>query len=183
MNLGYIIPLWVDLRIDHRPSTGFNWYNKHAYDDTIEAITSHDPKSIGSMPIPENSWFTALKFGNPWDIITPPGWSVIITQPWYHRNLEIEILPSIIETDSYHQMNIPFLYHGIREKTFRQGMPLIQVIPIKREELENYKVSTRDKEDQIYYTKSRAAERTKFHGWYRWLTKMNKKRWREQGIL
>lgn len=183
MNLGYIIPLWVDLRIDHRPSTGFNWYNKHAYDDTIEVITSHDPKSIGSMPIPENSWFTALKFGNPWDIITPPGWSVIITQPWYHRNLEIEILPSIIETDSYHQMNIPFLYHGVGEKTFRQGMPLIQVIPIKREEIPNYKVSTRDKEDQIYYNKSRAAERTKFHGWYRWLTKMNKKRWKEEGIL
>ena len=164
-------------------ATGFNWYNKHAYDDTIEAITSHDPKSIGSLPIQENSYFTALKFGNPWDIITPPGWSVIITQPWYYRNLDIEILPSIIDTDIYHQMNIHFLYHGIGEKTFIQGMPLIQVIPIKREELENYKVSTRDKEDQIYYTKSRAAERTKFHGWYRWLTKMNKKRWKEQGIL
>jgi hypothetical protein len=183
LNLGYIIPLWVDLKIDHTQAKGFSWYNKHAFDDTIEHITSHDPKSIGSMPIPENSYFTALKFTNPWDIITPPGWSVIITQPWYHRNLEIEILPSIVETDSYHQMNIPFLYHGRGTKTFRQGMPLIQVIPFKREEIPNYLVSTRNKEQQIYYNKSRAAERTKFHGWYRWLTKTNKKRWKEQGII
>ena len=60
-------------------------------------------------------------------------------------------------------------------------MPLIQVIPFKREEIPNYKVSTRDREDQVYYNKSRAAERTKFHGWYRWLTKTNKKKMERRG--
>lgn len=179
---GYIIPLWLDLKISHDKDTGFQWYNKHAYDDTI---TYHNPASIGSMPIQPSSYHTALKFSNPWDIITPPGWSVIITTPWYHRVWEIEVLPSLVETDSYHQMNIPFLYHGTGEKTYRQGMPLIQVIPYKRESLgmDNYEAREMDEDEQKYYAKSRAAERTRQNGFYRWLTQQNKKRWKDEGIL
>ena len=180
---GYIIPLWLDLKISFTKETGFNWYNKHAHEETI---TYHSPNSIGSMPINEGSWNTAMKFANPWDIVTPPGWSVLITSPWYHRHWEIEIMPSLVETDSYHQMNIPFLYHGKGEKTFRQGMPLIQVIPYKRDgfgTLDNYECKVMNEADNEYYEKSRRAERTKQNGWYRWLTQQNKKIWKEQGII
>lgn len=179
---GYIIPLWLDLKISFTKETGFNYYNKHAFEETI---TYHQPHSIGSMPINEGSWNTAMKFENPWDIITPPGWSVLIMQPWWHRNWEIEIMPSVVETDSYHQMNIPFLYHGKGEKTFRQGMPLIQVIPYKRSawDLEDFDSRVRDKDEQLYYNKSRAAERTKQNGWYRWLTQQNKRIWKKEGII
>ena len=126
-----------------------------------------------------------MKFANPWDIVTPPGWSVLITQPWYHRHWEIEIFPSIVETDSYHQMNIPFLYHGTGERIFRQGMPLIQVIPVKRDGwgLDNYEARKMDEEEKEYYAKSRAAERTRQNGFYRWLTQQNKRRWKDEGIL
>ena len=180
---GYIIPLWLDLKISYTKETGFNWYNKHAFDNTI---TYHDPHSIGSMPINDGSWNTALKFENPWDIVTPPGWSVLITSPWYHRHWEFEIMPSVVETDSYHQMNIPFLYHGTGEKTFRQGMPLIQVIPFKRngfDGLLDYESRVMTKEESIYYDKSRKAERTKQNGWYRWLTQTNRKKWKNEGII
>jgi len=179
---GYIIPLWLDLKISHSKDTGFNWYNKHAYNDTV---TYHNPASIGNMPIPPESYHTALKFSNPWDIITPPGWSVLIMSPWYHRHWEIEIMPSIVETDSYHQMYIPFLYHGTGERTFRQGMPLIQVIPYRRDgwDLEVGVTREMDELDKKYYAKSRSAERTRQNGFYRWLTQQNKKRWKDQGIL
>jgi len=180
---GYIIPLWLDLKISFTKETGFNWYNKHAHEDTI---TYHSPNSIGSMPINEGSWNTAMKFSNPWDIVTPPGWSVLITSPWYHRHWEIEIMPSIVETDSYHQMNIPFLYHGKGEKIFRQGMPLVQVIPFKRNgfgTLDNYECRVMDEGDIQYYDKSRKAERTKQNGWYRWLTQQNRRIWKKEGII
>jgi hypothetical protein len=105
--------------------------------------------------------------------------------PWYHRNWEIEIMPSVVETDSYHQMNIPFLYHGQGERTFRQGMPLIQVIPYKRSgfDLDDYESRVMDEEEKSYYDKTRAAERTRQNGWYRWQTQQNKKRWKEDGII
>ena len=177
---GFIIPLWLDLKINYSKETGFNWYNKHAMDNTI---TEHSPLSIGTMPIPEDSSQTAYKFSNPWDIMTPPGWSVLICQPWYHRNLEIEIMPAIVETDSYHQMNLPFLYHGYGEKIFRQGMPLCQVIPFKRSESLDLIVDAFDIQDGRYYDKSRAAERTRQNGYYRWLTKKNKQIWKDEGIL
>lgn len=179
---GYIIPLWLDLKINHDDKTGFNWYNKHAFEETI---TYHKPQSIGNLPIQPESFNTALKFANPWDIVTPPGWSVLITQPWYHRHWEIEIFPSVVETDSYHQMNIPFLYHGRDERIFRQGMPLIQVIPFKRDgwDLGEFESRKMDEEEREYYAKSRAGERTRQNGWYRWLTQQNKKRWKKDGIL
>ncbi len=182
MTAGYIIPLWLDLKISHNKQTGFNWYNKHAYNDTV---TYHDPASIGNMPFQPTSFDTALKFTNPWDIITPPGWSVLITQPWYHRIWEIEIMPSLVETDSYHQMNIPFIYHGVGEKTFRQGTPLIQVIPYKRSafDLEEFESREMDDLDKKYYAKSRSAERTRQNGFYRWLTQQNKKRWKDEGVI
>jgi hypothetical protein len=180
MHEGYIIPLWLDLKISHTKETGFNWYNKHAFENTI---TFHDARSIGKMPMMDHSFNTALKFENPWDIITPPGWSVLIMDPWYHRNTDIEIMPSIVETDSYHQMNIPFLYHGTGEKIFRQGTPLIHVIPFKRETLSKLEVAEMDELDEKYYDKSRAAERTRQNGFYRWLTQQNKKIWKEQGII
>ena len=179
---GYIIPLWLDLRIDYTVQTGLNWYNKHANEETI---TYHEPNAIGSMPINDNSFNTALKFTNPWDIITPPGWSVLIMSPWYHRHWEIEIMPSIVETDSYHQMNIPFLYHGQGERTFRQGTPLIQVIPFRRDAFDTLGFQSRvmDEDEKLYYDKSRQAERTKQNGWYRWLTQQNKKIWKRDGII
>lgn len=180
---GYIIPLWLDLKINYTVETGFDWYNKHAFEDTI---TYHSPNSIGAMPINEGSFSSAMKFTNPWDIVTPPGWSVLITTPWYHRHWEIEIMPSIVETDSYHQMNIPFLYHGQGERTFRQGMPLIQVIPFKRsafDTLKGYQSRKMDNLERVYYDKTRAAERTKQNGWYRWLTQQNRKIWKRDGII
>jgi len=180
MHEGYIIPLWLDLKISHDRDSGLNWYNKHAFENTI---SFHDARSIGKMPLHDHSFHTALKFENPWDIITPPGWSIMVMDPWYHRNIDIEIFPSIVETDSYHQMNIPFLYHGQGERTFRQGMPLIQIIPFKRETLNKLEVAEMDDQDKEYYDKSRAAERTRQNGWYRWLTQKNKKQWTKEGIL
>ena len=94
-------------------------------------------------------------------------------------------MPSIIETDSYHQMNIPFLYHGQGERTFRQGTPLIQVIPFRRDAFDTIGLQSRvmDEKEKLYYDKSRQAERTKQNGWYRWLTQQNRKIWKRDGII
>ena len=62
-------------------------------------------------------------------------------------------------------------------------MPLIQIIPFKRETLNKIEVKEMDEQDLEYYDKSRAAERTRQNGWYRWLTQQNKKRWTEEGII
>jgi hypothetical protein len=40
-----------------------------------------------------------------------------------------------------------------------------------------------DEEEREYYAKSRAGERTRQNGWYRWLTQQNKRRWKKDGIL
>ena len=179
MTEGYIIPLWLDLKIKNYNGV-FEWDNNGVDEITIETF---GPSAVDGMPLNDSTQNTVFKFVNPWNIITPPGWSVYITQPWYHRNLDFEILPGIIETDSYHQSNLPFIYKSVGDAFYKQGTPLAQVIPFKRKETLNLVVEEMDKLDMKYYTNSRAAERTQVKGYYRWLTKKNKQKWKLKGIL
>ena len=49
------------------------------------------------------------KWVNPYVIKTPPGYSVLITQP-FHRESVFTILPGIVDTDKYKsQVHFPFV--------------------------------------------------------------------------
>ena len=64
-------------------------------------------------------------------------------------------------------------------------MPLVQVIPFRRDgwDMPDSEVRKMDEDEREYYAKSRAAERTRQNGWYRWLTQQNKKKWKDEGVL
>jgi hypothetical protein len=78
-----------------------------------------------------------FKFRSMWSIKTPPGYSCIVMQPFYLPNNEIQILPGIIDTDSYH-LPISVTGYVISKDKFRisPGTPLLQVIPFKRDDWE-----------------------------------------------
>jgi hypothetical protein len=78
----------------------------------------------------------ALKFMNPWVIETEAGYSCLFTSPLNHMETRFKILDGIVDTDSYYsEVNFPFLWTGGDGEFFiKKGTPLVQVIPIKREE-------------------------------------------------
>lgn len=82
----------------------------------------------------KNKYSAYPKWINPWSIKTPPGYSILITQP-LHREAPFTILDGIVDTDKYFSpVNFPFI---MNDKNFEglipEGTPLAQVIPFKRD--------------------------------------------------
>lgn len=75
------------------------------------------------------------KFNNPWAIKTPKGYSTLFVQP-FHRESIFTILPGIVDTDIYTApVNFPFVINDPDfEGYIKEGTPIAQVIPVKRDE-------------------------------------------------
>ncbi len=76
-----------------------------------------------------------IKIAVPWKIKTPPGYSCLFVQPFWHFDQEFVIMPAIIDTDEFDlgELNFP-CYLTDPVKLLKPGEPLVQVIPFKREE-------------------------------------------------
>jgi hypothetical protein len=75
-----------------------------------------------------------IKINQPWRIRTPPGYSCLIQQPFYHFQTGWRVLPAIVDTDLHDQpVSIPMYTLGSEAVTVASGEPLIQIIPFRRE--------------------------------------------------
>lgn len=134
---GFIIPLWADM-----------WVKAAGDNLTIEfpknfplptSIESHSYDQIKNYPLKDEPFGRSpLKFMNPWIIETEPGVSCLITSPLNHFNNKFKIIDGIVDTDTYYnQINFPWLWVGGEgEFMFKKGMPLVQIIPFKRDSYE-----------------------------------------------
>lgn len=76
-----------------------------------------------------------FKFKTSWGIKTPPGYSCLIMKPYYLNENRYEILPAIVDTDTYH-LPIPVTgYLNVKDLVrIEPGTPILQVIPFKRDD-------------------------------------------------
>jgi hypothetical protein len=98
------------------------------YSETMCPMRSQDKKRLGNY----------FKFESEWSIRTPPGYSCLVMQPYYLFNQDVNIMPAIIDTDTYDK-HIPvagFLTGNAEEVRFVAGDPLLQIIPFKRDNWE-----------------------------------------------
>jgi len=77
-----------------------------------------------------------IKIVNEWLVRTPPGYSCLFIQPFYHFEENFKLLPAIVDTDTF---DIPVQFPGYLTGkhecyTIKSGTPLMQVIPFKRED-------------------------------------------------
>jgi hypothetical protein len=76
-----------------------------------------------------------FKIAQPWMIRTPPGYSCLIQQPFYHFNRDYQLLPAIVDTDKHDLLiEIPGYLTTDQPVTLESGAPLVQVIPFLRED-------------------------------------------------
>jgi len=74
-----------------------------------------------------------FKVYNRWQVKTPPGYSCLFMQPFYHMQTGYQMLPAIVDTDTH---DCPVEFNGYmiaNEVTLKPGDPLMQVIPFKRD--------------------------------------------------
>lgn len=148
LHLGYIIPLWTDIRlervsVDSRgrvvsdPNGAYiRWQTAHA----AFPIEFHGPEQIdGAEPLqPPANIKQVVKPICPWLVETPPGWSILV-QPLYlherHRKLPLQPLPGVINTDHWHQIHAPCRWDNVEPvMQLRAGTPFMHIIPIRRHE-------------------------------------------------
>jgi hypothetical protein len=131
---GFIIPMWTDMLLNYDSNTTF--WNAEAGKNLTFEVTAHpnsqfiDHVTPSTMGIDGQCVFKAI---SPWRVITPPGWSLLQLPLFYHFNKDWSILPGVIDTDIWHEINQQILYHGDGKNVLiEQGTPFVHYIPFKR---------------------------------------------------
>lgn len=153
---GYIIPLHMDMLVgksgDENESFGIGHYNDYY---PFKHVGTHPIRQIKNSPLEKNAIDGVLyKITNPWRVKTKPGYSCYFYSPYFHEN-EFKIIPGIVDTDRYHEINFPMVINMKRElpAVVKKGTPYVQVLPFKREQY-SMKVSTfTEKEAQMKTSK------------------------------
>lgn len=134
MGAGYIVPLWADIQV--KSSSDSEYLPEIRWKTTREVFESHIDGSA-DVQVPHGYHHVVFKFINLWCMKTPPGYSVMITEPAGHNDLPLKALPAIVDTDKY-DAALPtpmFLQEGF-EGIIERGTPMFQVIPFKRDNWE-----------------------------------------------
>lgn len=126
MTSGYILYTQVDIQVYQQEGVPFyTWPSQNAISfHPIEQAPLHPAKNELAYP----------KWNNPYTIVTPPGYSVLCTQP-FHRSSVFTVLPGIVDTDTYNlPISFPFVLNDTKwEGIIPAGTPMAQVIPFKRD--------------------------------------------------
>jgi hypothetical protein len=162
---GYVFPMWCDTMLANSElewawqtsSEAFIW-EKHTAQQYMDFIPSSADVNV------------VYKAINPWQVITPKGWSCIQMPLYYEYNPEWEVLPGIIHTDTHHEINPQVALKGSKDEiSILSGTPLFQLIPFKREsydtEIFSYQNAPKQIMDKI--AKVRMRFLTNFTGGYK----------------
>jgi len=143
---GYIFYTQVDVQVSEvNDLPYYDWSDQGAIDfHPIVQAPLHPARNEAPYP----------KWVNPYAITTPPGYSVLFTQPM-HRESVFTILDGIVDTDTYKApVNFPFVLNDVKwEGIIPAGTPMAQVIPFKRESWEHKIGSDKERQEQDRVTR------------------------------
>jgi hypothetical protein len=134
MTSGYMIVLASDVYFDQN---GFQQISK------MEQVSTHIQDQIQTLDIPEEYNKTPYKWINFFATKTPKGYSTLFIHPLNRIELPFYSLSGIVETDKFPiPVNFPFFVKKDFAGIIPAGTPIIQAIPIKRD---NWKSEVEDK--------------------------------------
>lgn len=126
----------------------------------------HSPEQYDHYPLDKSVYHKQLLRIFPfWSIETPRGYSSLIVQP-FHRELDTYAIGGIIDTDRFvSEGHLSFLVKSGFKGVIKQGTPLAQVIPFKRDPWTSLLVSFKESIDIL--SKQRLILRSKFANSYK----------------
>ncbi len=132
MSMGWIIPLPFDVQsfVDQKTQRRqFRW----SIDAKFEPVGAHSSLQLGGEAGPYKGR-SVFKWINPWRMIVPRGWSVLIRQPAHHEQLPFRAFSGVVDCNMLDiPVNIPFMWTGKRDNEFiPAGTPIAQVIAFER---------------------------------------------------
>ena len=140
MTCGYIIPLVADVTLSRDRNGVFHGDGpifRDRKDFCRSMVQAHLPVQVRGSPVDQ---FPIVKLFNPWLVRTPPGYSALFLTPQNRFQKFLYPMAGLVDTDLfYREVNVPAVLTippGSSVKLLR-GMPLVQVIPIKRDEFQS----------------------------------------------
>lgn len=140
MSVGWIIPLAADVEIiTNADASGVDY--KWSFHKSM--VENHSAEQLNAPNAPKHptSPKPPLKFMNYWYIKMPPGYSALFVPPLNRPDARFQCISGLVD-DTYmgngaiERINFPFTfnvpnYTGL----IKAGTPLVQMIPIKRDEV------------------------------------------------
>jgi hypothetical protein len=114
---------------DEEGNSHINWLTQ------ADIITSHDQFQVSGISIPEGYEPLPFKFMNYFIIKTPPGYSSLFVHPINRLDLPFLSFSGFVDTDTHDVgIHFPFIIRKEFEGVIEKGTPIIQIIPIKRDD-------------------------------------------------
>ena len=129
---GYVIRLPFDLELRKIDNGIFlRWKTEESL------VTTHAEEQAPLLPKPfGNEQGVVFKFGFEYVIKTPPGYSTLFTHPFNQHDLPFRTFSGVVDTDVFTlPVLFPFQVLDVFEDLYivKQGTPVVQMIPFKRE--------------------------------------------------
>lgn len=138
LSYGFILPAWTtfnfkalpqhggwDLNIGHLPFASMPFESQPFAKESTGSCPMTEVRKITESPYP--------KLVNPFSFITAPGWSLMITGILHEPNPNFDVVPGLVNTDYYHELNVVLNPRDDKDFTISYGEPLAHFIPIKRD--------------------------------------------------
>ena len=110
-----------------------------ANDEGNYASPSHPAEQMLNLfePVGDHGVKDAFKFRNPWNIQTPPGYSVLFLDPFLFTGRAFCVWQGIVDSDRFknNQDNAQIILYPKTNESFtiKKGTPILQMLPFKRE--------------------------------------------------
>lgn len=138
MTFGYYLKCPMDISID---ATG----EKLNFQLTMDMmgmqkhiIAHHLKEQMTEYPMPDYFHKEIIRIHPMWLVATEPGYSSLFISPMHGEPLPIKAVPGLIDTDNYpSDGHLSFFVEKGFKGIIKQGTPIAQVIPFKRDDWES----------------------------------------------
>ena len=164
MGLGYVIPAWCDIEMI---PVNNNLHAEVRYSDPKYNHALHPPEQVQGFMHEKFKIGSAIKLDNPWKIWTEAGYSLLYLPMFYWPERNWEAVPGVIDTDLGALVSpINIMMKNPEYTMIKQGEPICQIIPIKREQ---YVAETSDITDRSIkrHRAISSLHNMSFKGWIR----------------
>lgn len=137
MQAGILFPLTADLTV--RDGV-FAWASGLPADPLVRVsrapIGVHVPEQAAGAPFFDPSCFI-VKFVNPWTVVLPDGWSLLVGHPANREELPFRTLCGLVDDFPGGLVHFPALWTAPAfEGVLPRGTPVAQALPVRREALD-----------------------------------------------
>ena len=132
MTAGYMLTLPADIIVlnnqENESLPNIRWYVN------FNIVDIQSSEVLSNYPIPEGYNKNLFRWILDWKIITQKGYSLWVTHPAHRHDLPFFTLNGFIDTDKHpNSLFLPFFIKSGFEGIIKEGTPIAQIIPIKRE--------------------------------------------------